>query len=47
VRKDYLRRILSRMVRNSQHPTTHIGENLKVNFLTSPAPEYAGKELMD
>jgi hypothetical protein len=24
-------------------PTTHIGENLKINFLTSPEPEYAGK----
>jgi hypothetical protein len=32
VRKDYLRRILSRMVRNSQRPYNPYRENLKVNF---------------
>jgi hypothetical protein len=28
-------------------PTTHIGENLKVNFLTSPERNTLEKELMD
>jgi hypothetical protein len=40
--EDYLQNNYQEWLEIANDPTTHIGENLKVNFLTSPA-EYAGK----